>query len=132
MVHMSSKAATLLAALLVLTSACASAGATWRDVNPGAVLDVVNRGGSDVVVFRADGDLPRRLGTVRAFDRARLAIPNHEPGTGVRLLVWSLASSEIIAAESAVPRGDGTLELVVQPGVYGYEVSVLAHSSRTR
>lgn len=129
---MSSKAATFLAALLVLTSACASAGANRRDFNRGAVLDVVNRGGADVVVFLADGDLPRRLGTVRAFDRARLAIPQRAPGSGVRLLVWSLASSEIIAAEPAVPRADGTLELVVQPGAYGYEVSVLAHSSPSR
>lgn len=124
----------LVSALLAVgVAACA----TPRTAQPpalgrGTVLHVVNRGWSDVVVYLADGNVPRRLGTVNALERARLAIPNQAAGMGVRLLVRALGTSLAYAAEPVLPGVGGVVELTVHPHLVASEVTVLSYGALER
>ncbi len=123
----------LSAFLVVATAACATAREPELDrFNRGAVLHVVNRGWSDVAVYLADGNVPRRLGNVGALDRALLRIPNQSAGMGVRLLVRAFGTSQTYAADVVVPGAGGVVELTVQPLLLASEVTVLSYGALER
>ena len=91
-----------------------------------AVLLVENRSTDDVVVYLADGLVPRRLGRVPALARSRLVVPNHAAVSGTRILVHSEDSREAFVAERAAAGVGGVLELTVQPLLEQSTLSLLS------
>jgi hypothetical protein len=76
-------------------------------------LDVTNRGANEVVVYLAEGASSMRLGSVRAFQRARFFI--HRGQGLVRLLVRPLGSPLEYAPEPVWVGAGQVMELTVQP-----------------
>ena len=99
---------------------------------PAASLRVDNRGLSDVIVYVADGQVPLRLGRVGPLARTRLPLPHHVSATTVRLLVSSVGSDQVFAAEPVLTGAGATLELTVQPLLSQSTLSVLSYGALAR
>jgi hypothetical protein len=128
---MSSLARALVSALLALTAtACAKPRPRPFGPEPGrTVIYVLNRGYSDVVVYLADGNTPRRLGVVAGLGRAVLPVPNQAALMGLRLLVRAGVNGQLHATDPVLPGAGGALALTIQPLLYASEVSVLRYGA---
>jgi hypothetical protein len=120
----------LAAALVLFGTACVPRRPEPPTPEPvSTVIYVSNRGYADVAVYLADGNTPRRLGTVVGLGRARLHIPNQMAALGVRLLVRVRDSREWHATDAVLPGAGGVLALTVNPLLAASELSILAYGA---
>jgi hypothetical protein len=120
----------LAAALVLFGTACVPRRPEPPTPEPvSTVIYVSNRGYADVAVYLADGNTPRRLGTVVGLGRARLRIPNQMAALGVRLLVRVRDSREWHATDAVLPGAGGVLALTVNPLLAASELSILAYGA---
>ncbi|MBM4183602.1 MAG: hypothetical protein FJ207_05175 [Gemmatimonadetes bacterium] len=127
---MDSPARVLIAVLVALSAACTKPRP--RPVGPtskGTVIYVENRGESEVGVYLADGNTPRRVGTVAGLERDQLRIQGQMALMGVRLLVRAHDSERLFASDVLLPGAGGVLRLTVQPLLCASEVSILEYGA---
>jgi hypothetical protein len=112
-----SRRALLAGGVLYWSLACATPapdrGRPPAGTSAGLVLEVTNRGWSDVVVYLADGAVPSRLGRVPALKHARLVL--HRGQGPVRVLVRAWGSKTSYVPEPVWASPGQVLELTVQP-----------------
>lgn len=81
----------------------------------GIVLQVKNRGWTDVAVYLDEGGPPLRLGMVESMHDDRLLIRAPSPARPVRLVLRPIGSLERVALDPIWVQPGGALELLVHP-----------------
>jgi hypothetical protein len=109
--------------IVLLSSACA----TGRSVTAahGVILDVVNRGPSDVVVYVVEGGYPKRLRRVAGLQHEQLFVRrvslSAEP---IQLILRSAGSDDLYTPEIVWARPGEVVDLTIQNRLIMSELSL--------